>query len=341
MRAQTSSTHGDDESLKPHSILLIYSVIDTIKRGEPNNLIADVDTIETAQAMAIALRAGGYQLTTAPIRSLEDVKLAVAGIDTQTTLVFNLCESLGGVSISTAEVPRLLDKLGVYYTGATAENTVACFNKDFTKQCLLKRGVSTAPYQVFYTGQEPITVPLPAIVKPVAEDCSMGINGNSVVHNALALRQQVAYILEVYQQPALVEMFLDGREFSVSVWGNGVPHVLGIGEVIYEDSALRVDNFEAKWSNRFRAVYPAPLDSHAEVYIGQLGLAAYKTMGCRDYGRVDLREKDGQVYVLEVNENPCLAVGAGFVNAARVAGYDYVKMACQLVEWAWWRNQHE
>jgi D-alanine-D-alanine ligase len=209
---------------------------------------------------------------------------------------------------------------------------------------LLRHGIPTAPYQILYTGLELVTVPLPAIVKPLSEDCSLGINQNSVVCDVAALRKQVAYILRVYRQPALVEMFLDGREFSVSVWGNGVAHVLPIGEVDFSncpDGRWLVDDFEAKWSNRFAAIYPALVDSGLVTSIRQIALAAYKTMGCRDYARVDMREKDGRLYVLEVNPNPCLSTSGGFARAARAAGYDYAKMVRQLAQWAWYRKGKE
>ncbi len=349
MRAQKSSNEEGDDSLtlaelNPNSILLIYSIVETLERGEVGNLITDLETIDTAHAIAEALRHSNYQVTMAAIRSENDLITALSKIDRETTLVFNLCEALGGFSNGESQVPRLLDKLGFYYVGAAAQNLDDCLDKNCTKGRLLAHGIPTAPYQIFYTGNELITVPFPSIVKPMAEDCSMGITRDSVVNDEASLRCQVAYILKVYKQPALVEMFLDGREFNVSMWGNGITHVLSIAEVDYadcEDVTLRVDNFEAKWSNRFAAIHPAPIDSNLKEYISQIGLAAYKTMGCRDYARVDLREKNGQLYVLEVNPNPCLSAGAGFANAAQIAGYDYAHMACQLVEWAWWRNQHD
>jgi D-alanine-D-alanine ligase len=288
-------------------------------------------------------------VTMAAIRREEDILPAVAGVDPATTLVFNLCEALGGTAGGESKVPRLLDELGFQYVGATAENLDACLNKAEAKALLLSRGIPTAPYQVFHHPGEPIHVPLPAIVKPVAEDCSLGITRDSVVHDAPALRRQVAYILETYKQPALVEMFLDGREFNVGVWGNGAAHVLPVAEIdfsAWDEKTLRVVNFDAKWneaSSEYQSMpvlCPAPVDPALEDRIRQVALAAYKAMGCRDYARVDLREKGGAPYVLEVNPNPCLATDGGFANAARVAGYDYAHMAHQIAEWAWWRRNH-
>ncbi len=348
MGNQSTNSHENEEERaelsdppSPDLVLLLYSVVESLQRGEPHDLIADLETLDTAQSIGVALQTAGYPVIMAPIRSEEDIFAAVAGVDPRTTLVFNLCETLGGISTQESRVPYLLEQLGFCYVGATPENLDACLNKGHAKACLLQRGVSTAPYQVFHTAhEEPVTVPLPAIVKPVAEDCSLGINLNAVVCDVDSLRQQVDYVLKVYKQPALAEMYLDGREFSVSLWGNGITHVLAVAEIDFSNCAGRwpVDDFEAKWSDRFSAVYPAPIDNELKNSIHQLALATFHTMGCRDYARVDLREKNGQLYVLDVNPNPCLSMSAGFATAARTAGYDYPGMVRQIVQWAWLRK---
>lgn len=354
MCALPSSSTAKEESAEPPSpvpVLVIYSVVETLERGEARDVLTDLETARTAQSIADALRATGHHVTLAAIRNEQDIRAAVATVNPDTTLVFNLCEAFGGTARGESTVPRLLEELGYHYAGATPENLDACLDKAHAKAILLRHGIPTAPYQVFHHPREPINVPLPAIVKPVAEDCSMGITRESVVHEASALRRQVAYILETYKQPALVEMFLDGREFNVSVWGNGKAHILPISEIDFSawtDSALRVVNFDAKWtetSEEYQTMpvrCPAPLDDALAARIRQVALAAYKTMGCRDYARVDMREQDGVPYVLEVNPNPCLAIDGGFANAARVAGYDYPHMAHQIAQWAWWRrNRHK
>lgn len=346
----THVTPSQEDSEEPPSslpVLVIYSVVEQHERGEAGNIVADEETVQTAHSIADALRASGHPVSMAAIRREEDVLPAVVGFDPDSTLVFNLCEALGGISGDESKIPRLLDALGFQYVGATAENLDACLNKGDAKARLQGHGISTAPYQVFRHSGEPTNVPLPAIVKPVSEDCSLGITQDSVVHDAAALRRQVAYILEVYKQPALVEMFLDGREFNVSVWGNGTAHVLPLAEIDFaswDDRTPRVVNFDAKWnpaSPEYCAtpvLCPAPVSPALGARICQTALAAYQVMGCRDYARVDMREKDGVPYVLEVNPNPCLATDGGFARAARVAGYDYARMAHQIAEWAWWRR---
>jgi D-alanine-D-alanine ligase len=324
----------------PSRILLLYSVVEAVQQGEPQDLVADLETFDTAQSIVAALQSAGYPITMVPIRSEEDVLSAVDGVDPRTTLVFNLCETLGTISTQVSRVPYRLEQRGFCYVGATPENLDACQDKGYIKTCLLQHGIPTAPYQVFHTGDEPITAPLPALVKPVSEHCSMGINRNAVVCDAASLQKQVAYILKVYKQPAMAEAFLDGREFSVSLWGNGTIHVLGVGEVDFSTCTdrWRVDDFESKWSNRFAAIYPAPLDNDLKAAIHRLALATYRATGCRDYARLDLRQKDGELYVMDVNPNPGLSIGGGFATAARLAGYDYSHMLQQIVQWAWRRS---
>ena len=343
------SDSAQDESDRPPglcSILIIYDIVDNLERGEVRDLIADQETICIADSIAKALQSVGRQVRMAGVRSEKDVLEAVTGIDSDTTLIFNLCEAMGGLSSGEAKVPRLLERRGFQYTGSRAKTLRTCLNKNYTKACLSQYGIPTAPYQTFHNPNESIKIPLPAIVKPVAEDSSLGITRDSVVRDDQSLRRQVAYVLGTYHQPALVETFLNGREFNVSVWGNSTIHILPIAEIdfsAWDDETLHVVSFDAKWNpasleyHTMPVLCPASIDCKLEEHIQQIALAAYKIMGCRDYARVDLREKGGIPYVLEVNPNPCLAVGGGFANAARAASYDYVQMVHQIAEWAWRR----
>ncbi len=344
---QTEDSAEPPDPPGPGLVLLIYSVVEALKRGEASDLVTDLETLSIARSVAHALRSSGYRLKVAPIRCEDDLLATVSGLDPQVTLIFNLCEALGGTTDGESRVPRVLEELGFHYGGGSPPNLDTCRDKAYTKALLLERGVPTAPYQVFQAPDERIEVPLPAIIKPVAEDCSVGITREAVVTDPLSLRRRVAYILNTYKQPALAEMFLDGREFNVSLWGNAnAVHVLGIGESLYPpcDQTLRVMNFSAKWDpaspeyQYFRTRCPARLDPQMEATIRDMALKAYLTTGCRDYARVDLREKDGQIYVLEVNPNPCLATDGGFAKAARAAGYSYAQMIHQIVRWAWRRR---
>jgi D-alanine-D-alanine ligase len=325
----------------PGSILVIYNLVEEVVRGEARDLVADQEIVKTAHDIADALAAH-----IAPVR--EHVSEALAAYDPRDLLVFNLCENLGGRSQDEAKVPIMLEQLGFHYTGSPAATLALCLNKARTKARLAKHGIPTPPYQVFTVSTAPIKPGLlPAIVKPLAEDASHGIGRHSVARTAAQLREQAAHILLAYRQPALVEAFIDGREFNVSVWGNGAPQVLPLAEIDFSrwrDPYQRVVHYDAKWSESAEeyttmpVLCPAPVEDELRGQIEDVALRAYRVTGCRDYARVDIRLRDGVPHVLEVNPNPCLAADAGFYNAARAAGYDYAAMAKRIVTLAWQRK---
>jgi D-alanine-D-alanine ligase len=182
------------------------------------------------------------------------------------------------------------------------------------------------------------------IVKPVAEDASIGVGPEAVVHSASALRERVAYILDTYRQVALAEAFVVGREFNVSIWGNP-PQVLPVAEIdfcAFSDPYERIVSFAAKWeeeSFEYRntpVLCPAPLRPDLEASIATTAMRAWRALGCRGYARVDMRlSEEGVPYVVEVNCNPDLSPDAGFYRAARTAGHSYGDMAEQILQIAW------
>lgn len=347
-RVETVTNAEEDEdplkpgaAARPQCVLVIYGVIEAIERGTAGDLAPDMETPHTAQSVVNGLRARGYPALLAPVRSGRELKALLKRYDPQETLVFNLCESLGGTSSGEILVPLILEKYGFAYTGAPSRNLAACLNKHHAKNLLREQNIPSAPFQIFQDEKDAPHISFPAIVKPVAEDCSLGISADSVVHDVKALRQQVKYVLSTYKQLALVEEFLSGREFSVSVWGNRVVRILSICETDYStcpNPTQRIQTFSEKWSREyFPSIDPAPITLDLRAQICKTATAAYRALGCRDYARVDLREQDGRVYVLEVNPNPCLAEDGGFARAARTAGYDYAAMVDFMSRQAWQR----
>jgi D-alanine-D-alanine ligase len=337
---------------RPGKVLVGYSAVEKLNRGEARDLKTDLETIDTAKGLAQNLRAAGFDADTHIVQTLADVDFVAGDCDLNELLFFNLCEHLNGVATDDVKITARLDQLGIHYTGAATASLKRCLDKARTKHVLELNDLPTAPYQVFTCAGQVNRVPLPAIVKPVAEDASLGITRESVVFDEPQLCERVQYVLEVYRQPALVEEYVVGREFNVGLWGNGQLHVLPIAELSFArwaDPYQQFCHFDAKWNpdsleyQTMPVICPADIDPVLAERIDDVARRSYVALGCRDYARVDLRvrtDADGNTapYVLEVNPNPCLAPDAGFSNAARVAGYDYPAMAAQIADWAWWRR---
>jgi len=331
----------------PGRVLILYSVVERLPRGEPRDWIAEEEVFLTARAMAAALHERGWPVETRPVRDLETLREALAAFDPRDTVVINLCETLEGRPQGEAVVPIALEARGFVYTGSSGATLSLCLDKARAKARLRAAGLPTPPAQVVHDPRERLRVPLPAIVKPLAEDASHGIDRASVVVEEAALRARVAYILETYRQPALVEAFIEGREFNVAIWGGRTPEVLPLAEVDYSgipNPLWRICTFAAKWlpdSEEYALTpvrCPAAVEEALAARIREVALRAFRAVRCRDYGRVDIRLQGEVPYVLEVNPNPSLAPNSGFVNAARAAGYSYGALVERLIRLAWERR---
>jgi D-alanine-D-alanine ligase len=299
------------------------------------------DIFITADAVQQGLASRGHVVERALIRkNMLDVLLPY---DPREWLVFNLCETLEGEAYREAYVPAVLDVMGYTYTGSNTRTLYHALNKARTKQTLVAHGLPTAPFQVFHSPAEPLRVPFPVFVKPVAEDASYGVNHRSVASNVTELREQVKFVIDDTEQPALVEEFLGGREFNVALWGNSPTQVLPLAEIDYSaipDPFQQIISFATKWDqsdftyHHTPVTCPAVVDESLAERIRHAAREAYRVMGCRDYARVDMRVRGDEPFILEVNPNCGLAPAAGFSREANAAGYDYAAMAEQIVLFA-------
>jgi len=323
-------------------VLLLHDVVEKVAKGEARDLAAEQEVMQVAQAIAEALSATtDVETELIPVRS--QVIRALQHRQPDKCVVFNLCEGLQGKAYLEPSVAEALQAMGFRYTGSRAATLAACLNKAFAKQLLIAHGIPTPRFQVFHHPGKACELRFPAIVKPLAEDASLGISRSAVVLSPHELSARVQYVLQQYRQPALVEEFVVGREFNVAIWGNGSPHVLPLPEIDYRamaDPLNRICSFEAKWDpssfeyHHTPALCPAPVDRQLRKRIRQTALRSYRVLGCRDYARVDIRVKDGVPLVLEVNPNPDLSADAGFAKNAAVAGYSYGEMVARILSLA-------
>ena len=310
------------------NIAIIYNLSEGLRKGTEQDKLADVEVLDTAQAVRRALIRHGNEVSTVNVckNGLADLKSFDA--------IFNLAESTLGSDATEDAIAQKLEALAIPFTGSNAEALRRCADKELTKQLLIGAGIPTPNFQVF-RGQTEIRTEMayPLIVKPVHEDGSIGITEDSIVCDRAGLERKVAEILRVYREPALVEEYIDGREINAAVLGNGIrASVLPLSEIVFTMSAgqPRIVSFNAKWRDDTDAYKntnnscPAALDAETTAAISELAARACRIMGCRDYARVDIRVKETQLYVLEVNPNPCInPVGAGFIVSAQAAGFSY------------------
>ncbi|HEX9115339.1 MAG TPA: ATP-grasp domain-containing protein [Anaerolineae bacterium] len=319
------------------NIGVIYNLTGEVLKGTPQDRLADLEAIEVAAAVAAALAANGHRATTVNICEAGFAELGAFDA------IFNLTETVLGSDLPGAAIADRLEAMGVVYTGADGAALAHCEDKARAKAILSGHGLPTPRYQLIAGGDRvETTLNFPLIVKPVHEDGSIGIGDDAVVQDAGALARKVAEVLQVYRQPALIEEYIDGREFSAAVIGNGDDlQIFPLGEILFANppGAPRIVSFDAKWvpgSPAWEATQvgcPADLDPEIEAQIRAMAAQVCQVLGCRDYARVDFRLHDRSLYVLEANPSPSLNPhGAGFISSAAAAGYSYAAVVNTILE---------
>jgi D-alanine-D-alanine ligase len=272
--------------------------------------------------------------------------LRCAGAD----LVFNVAESFGGKSALESNVAALLNLLGCRYTGSSPAGLLLAGDKTLAKQVLRFHGISTPEFAMLYRGALDWAGALafPVIVKPPQEDASLGITSASVVHDLGQLFARMDELQRTYQQPVLVEQFVEGREFYVGVLGNAQATALPPIELDFSDfppGRPRIASWDAKWGvdgsatgaefSGTRSVLATGLDAELVTRMQTAAVDAFHALRLRDYARVDLRvSDDGAVHVIEVNPNCYLESSAEFAQAAGAHGLDYEALIARIVELA-------
>jgi len=331
---------------EPPGVAVLYNASEQLVKGEPRDMLAEQGVIACAHAVAEALGVAGHRVALVPIHS--DVELVLASYPPTRWAVFNLGEGLKGRLFEEARIAWALAAMGYRFTGSRGDAIARSTHKGQAKALLTEAGVPTPPWRIFYDPGEveessAAALPFPLIVKPVAEDASLGVSTEAIVHTPAALQARVAYVVERYRQGALAEQFIAGREFNVSLWGDP-PEVLPLAEIdfgAFADPFQRIVSFAAKWEEDSFAYCHTPVVCPARVTpvlrdrIMATAKRAWRAIGCRGYARVDMRvAADGMSYVVEVNCNPDILPDAGFFRAARAAGYDYVGMAAHILNLA-------
>jgi D-alanine-D-alanine ligase len=325
-------------------VVLYNAAVETEKEGSQERLYPANMVREEVVAITESLRQGGYHPYILSIDHFSgDVIQKLQEIAPK--FVFNLCEEINGRCDQEMCIAGLLELMSIPYTGNDSFALGLALNKFHVKQALLASDIPAALGCLVFPGQRveiPKNMDFPMIVKPAREDASLGINSDSVCHSMGDLNRQVQYIHTVYKQEALIEEYLDGREFNVSVIGAQDPKVLAISEIDFTglpEDEPKIVSYRAKWDEESlhygatTPICPANISKELGKQIHNIAISSYLCVGCRDYARVDMRTNSyGVPYVLEVNPNPDISPKAGFARAARAAGYSYPEIILQISE---------
>lgn len=271
-------------------------------------------------------------------------------IEAKPDIVINMAEAFDGKSALEASVTGLLNLLGLRYTGSSPAGLLIAGDKTLTKKVLGFHSIRSPKFATVYRGSVDWAgdIDFPLIVKPPQEDASLGITSKSVVHDVRELLSKMAEMQTEYQQPALVEEFIEGREFYVGVLGNANAKALPVMEMDFSNfpsDKPKIASYEAKWGDEgneqgaefagTKSIFPENLDSTLEERMQAIALEAFHALRLRDYARIDFRVNTaGEIYVIEVNPNCYLEQEAEFASAARKSGLEYQALIAQLLELA-------
>jgi D-alanine-D-alanine ligase len=281
---------------------LTYDLKDVyLARGFKEDDVAEFESAETVEALLRTFAALGHDPV--DIGHLQNLTERVVRGE-RWDLIFNIAEGVRGVGRE-AQVPALLEAYDIPYTFSDPLTLAVCLHKGVTKHLVRGAGIPTPDFLVVedLADVDRIRLAFPLFVKPVAEGSSKGVSNRSLVRDSTELSSSCRELLERYQQPVLVEEFLPGREFTVGVTGTGhAASALGVMEIhLHHQDATTAYSRDNKMFYEDRVSYSLVDDGKRSEAI-EVALAAWRMLGCRDAGRVDLRcNGKGAVHFLEVN----------------------------------------
>jgi D-alanine-D-alanine ligase len=317
-------------------VLLLHNLDDTWEPADFEKALDEVGDLEQA------LRNQGHPVTNIPVYD-SDLAGRLKDFDPDEYIVFNGCEGLPGVPFSEAMVAQTLESLGFTYTGSPPAALATGWDKAKVKKRLGSSGVPIPAWKIFSSLHRDGWNKFPAIVKPAREHSSCGLSRESVVLSHEKMLARIAYVLDKFQQPAIVEDFIDGREFHVSLWGDQTVRVLPPAEMdfsAFTDLKDRLCTFDAKHkpdSSAYEKIclrVPASLSEEEYQELERVARRAYRVIGCRDYARLDIRLRDGVFYILDLNPNPDVSSDTSVAFAAKLGGYSYGAMLTEMVNLA-------
>lgn len=283
----------------------------------------------------------GYRVSLIPatLSLLEDIE-SIEDLD----VIFNACTGVNSKR-EQANIVAMLELQDVPFVGSGLSTQVLGLHKAISKRIWRARNIPTPKFQVFVSGKEKLhdNLSYPLMVKPEREGSSLGIDHDSVVHNDEDLYKKVKQVIKTFNQPALVEEYLVGREFTVGIMGNGELEVLPIIEIKYEDNDTGIMTVDIKAEDSLGQDLPAKLDKEVLEKIEEDCKKAYMVLDCQDFARIDVRmDKDGNPQLIEINTLPGMQRHySDFPKMAEAQGYSYEDLIEKLILLAINRKNNE
>ena len=345
------------------TVVLLYNLKQNAphRAGEPWDAWNELDSERTVASIERALRAGGHEVITME----GDITLPQKLQNYQIDIAFNICEGHRGGSRE-AQVPAMLDMLGIPYAGSGVMTLALALDKPMCKRVLSFHGLPTPAFQTFVAGDERIDARLkyPLFVKPSREGSGIGITAQSVCRTERELRAQVKHIVNAYHQPALVEEYVEGREFTLGLLGNlpttddrrprtangrrrsvvsgqrsGLrvfpPLEVDLSPCPPEEAGLYTSVIKGKLYEVPKYLCPAPVSKKTRARMERLAVGAFAALECNDFARVDFRihADTGEPIILEINPLAGLQEGiSDIVMAAEADGVSYVALINGILE---------
>ncbi|TRZ80768.1 ATP-grasp domain-containing protein [bacterium] len=305
------------------------------------------DLMSIGQNLGRILAERGYRITLFDFNNLSRVfeELKKSDVD----LIFNVCERINESSLLEPHAAAILDALQIPYTGSSAFTLALCIDKIRVKKLLAFHNIPTPKWDYAYTMDDEIDKSLeyPLIVKPANTDNSIGITNESVVVNQKELKRQLKKVIIDIGRPALVEEYIEGDEYDVSILGSEEDdlRVLPLSRDIFDKMPpgyWHIYPFEAKWKegniykkNIIVQRPPKNISKKLSKLITEIALDTYNILDCHDYGRVEVRvDKNNNPYVLELNPNPSIALGDCVPEVAKLVGMDYGDFLEEIIQMA-------
>lgn len=349
--------------MKKFTVALLYNLKQNAPHveGEAWDHWNELDSEKTVANIERVLRAGGHQV----IGMEGDVHLAQKLSRYKIDIAFNTCEMHYGASRE-AQIPAILDALRMPYTGSNVMTLSVALDKPMAKRVMAFRGLPTPKFQSFVTGEERLDPKLkfPLFVKPSREGSGIGITAKSACRNARELRAQVQWCINTYRQPALVEEFIQGREFTLGMLGNlpwmiqpraaqrgkpiepiaalkgakpkqiktTVPNTLRIfppleidlSPVPKDEGGVYTSVVKSQLYDVPKYPCPAPISKRMWAKMEKLTAGVFAALECTDFARVDFRVRDGTEEPLILEINPLAGLQEGISDIVMAADADGV-----------------